>query len=230
MKANGIIDFHAHILPRADHGSDSLETTKKQLLYLKRCGVCTVVATPHFYPQRDNVDTFLKRREESWCRLKSEITEDMPRVLLGAEVLVCSGIDHMPGIERLCVEGTEVILLEMPMGPWRDEHIEAVRRISRLGLTVVMAHIDRYREEEVARLCEDCDVLYQLNGETQSTLAGRRRAYKISRTLPVVAVGSDIHGADKRAAKNLVRLAERLKKSGIDTCESSLALLDKIHH
>jgi len=101
MKANGIIDFHAHILPRADHGSDSLETTKKQLLYLKRCGVCTVVATPHFYPQRDNVDTFLKRREESWCRLKSEITEDMPRVLLGAEVLVCSGIDHMPGIERL---------------------------------------------------------------------------------------------------------------------------------
>ena len=26
-----LVDFHSHILPRADHGSDSVETSLKQL-------------------------------------------------------------------------------------------------------------------------------------------------------------------------------------------------------
>ena len=64
-----MIDFHAHILPGADHGSDGLETSKAQLGCLFKEGITRVVATPHFYPQRHSVDTFLERRD----RAKKEI-------------------------------------------------------------------------------------------------------------------------------------------------------------
>ena len=140
-----IIDFHAHILPGADHGSKDTNTTKSQLELLKKAGVEAVVATPHFYPQNDNVESFLDRRKACTEELLT-IVGERPEIYLGAEVLVCAGIDHMPGLERLCIEGTDVILLEMPFSSWRDEHIEAVGKISRSGLTVVMAHIDRYPE------------------------------------------------------------------------------------
>ena len=54
MEKNKIIDFHAHILPGADHGSRDVKTTKAQLEMLAGAGVKAVVATPHFYPQKDS--------------------------------------------------------------------------------------------------------------------------------------------------------------------------------
>jgi protein-tyrosine phosphatase len=220
-----IIDFHAHILPGADHGSRNTETTRAQLELLKKAGVGAVVATPHFYPQNDSVEDFLERR--SLCAKElSAIDVERPSVYLGAEVLVCAGIDHMPGLEKLCIEGTDVILLEMPFNSWREEHIEAVARISRSGLTVVMAHIDRYPEKDVARLLSECDVLCQLNGETQLTFKGRRKAKRLLQDFPCIAAGSDLHGDDKRAVKNLLRLEKEFEKAGIDTAEEMASLLE----
>lgn len=222
-----LIDFHAHILPGADHGSDSMETSAAQLKLLFEGGVGTVVATPHFYPQRDSVSSFLERRERTLEKLLSGAKGNRPRICAGAEVLVCPGIDHMPGLSRLFIEGTDVILLEMPFGPWSRQHIEAVEGIVRMGAVVVMAHIDRYSPSQIKMLSSQCDVLYQLNGETQKTLSGRKKARDISRELTVAAIGSDIHGADKKAVKNLVRLSKSLDREGADINEMSSALLEK---
>ena len=60
-----MIDFHAHILPGADHGSDGLETSLRQLALAEEAGVDTIVATPHFYPQSDSFSEFLRRRERT---------------------------------------------------------------------------------------------------------------------------------------------------------------------
>ena len=58
-------DFHAHILPGADHGSRSPEDTEAQLTTLGECGVAHVAATPHFYPDVwDSADSFLTFRRE----------------------------------------------------------------------------------------------------------------------------------------------------------------------
>lgn len=225
MEGKRIIDFHAHILPGADHGSRNVETTKAQLELLKRADVTAVVATPHFYPQNDSVDSFLERREECADAFLS-IEADRPDVYIGAEVLVCPGIDHMQGIEKLCIVGTETILLEMPFNSWREEHIDAVARISRSGLTVVMAHIDRYPEKDVIRLLSECDVLCQINGETQATFKGRKKAERLLRNFPCIAAGSDLHGADKKAVKNLLSLAKRFEKAGIDAYGETAALLE----
>ena len=221
-----IIDFHAHILPKADHGSASVKTSCEQLAVLYDAGVEGVVATPHFYPQNDSVSAFLERRERTARELLSADVK-RPRIYLGAEVLVCEGMDHMPDLERLCIEGTDVILLEMPFGFWRDEHIDAVSRIARSGLQVVMAHIDRYPEKDVARLLSECDVLCQINGETQKTFKGRKKADMLLKSYPVVAMGSDIHGSDKKAVKNLLKLSKRFEKIGIDAYGETRFLLEK---
>ncbi|MBQ2729682.1 MAG: hypothetical protein IJF69_02805 [Clostridia bacterium] len=224
MKERCIVDFHAHILPGADHGSDCLETTEKQLKLLKKAGVEKVVATPHFYPQRDSVQSFLERRDKAVEELK-KLTEDRPTVMIGAEVLVCPGIDHMPELEKLCIQGTDILLLEMPFSTWRREHIDAVRKIIKQGYTVIMAHIDRYSDDNIGKLSSEVNVLYQINGEVITSLKGRKKLKRICTCLPVAAVGSDIHMADKKAVKRLLRLCSILHEETDDIADTSMALL-----
>ena len=59
-----ITDFHSHVLPGADHGSDSVETSERQLELLNGAGIDRVVATPHFYPSDVTVGEFLDLREQ----------------------------------------------------------------------------------------------------------------------------------------------------------------------
>ena len=64
------IDFHAHVLPGADHGSANLDTSLKQLALAKQAGIDHVIATPHFYPRHDAPERFLKRRAEAEAALR----------------------------------------------------------------------------------------------------------------------------------------------------------------
>lgn len=68
-----IIDFHSHILPKADHGSGSIETSLKQLEAEAANGVDIVCATPHFYANAENVDKFLERRTRCYNGLMEAI-------------------------------------------------------------------------------------------------------------------------------------------------------------
>ena len=96
------LDYHAHVLPGCDHGSDSLETSRKQLEMAASAGVKTVCATPHFYPHRESVESFLRRRAECAQLLRAHLPERAPEVCLGAEVLICNGMERLDGLHRLC--------------------------------------------------------------------------------------------------------------------------------
>lgn len=207
-KFSDITDFHAHILPGADHGSDSLETSAEQLKILYSAGVRRVVATPHFYPNAVSVETFLKKRSKTIAALSELPGEGIPKVYVGAEVLVCPGIDRMPGLEKLCICGTDVILLEMPFTKWSEELYETVYNVSRMNFRVVMAHIGRYPSHQAERLISDCGVSVQLNGENISSMHGRHKVNRWLEAGIVCAFGSDIHGASKSAAKNLREIYE----------------------
>ncbi len=223
---NPIIDFHAHILPGADHGSESLEESAKQLRYLWKTGAQKVVATPHFYPQRHSVSCFIEKRESAAALLSNAQIGERPEVYLGAEVLLCPGIDRMEDISKLCIKGTNVLFLEMPFSKWGEEHYETVYRLSKSGLRVVMAHVDRYPDKDVERLLSECTVMCQLNAETVKTFRGRKRAENILSSYNVAAIGSDLHGADKSAVHALWSLSERLGDYGKEIFQRSNALLE----
>ena len=108
------LDYHAHVLPGCDHGSDGVETSRKQLAMAAAAGIRTVCATPHFYPHKESIPSFLQRRAESARLLRESLTADAPQLRLGAEVLICDGMERLDGLSRLCREETDELLLEMP--------------------------------------------------------------------------------------------------------------------
>ena len=209
-----LIDMHAHVLPGADHGSDSVEVSRKQLELLAGAGIGTVVATPHFYPQRHTVSEFLRRRRDAFDKLTASDTGDI-RVICGAEVLLCEGMDEMDNLGELCIEGTNTLLLEMPMHPWSTELLDTVERIRNAGLVPVLAHLDRYPEawhESVLEL----GVGVQLNADSLCRLIGSKKYKKMIYDGIAVGIGSDIHGADAKAAH---RFASAVKAIGQAECE-----------
>ncbi len=187
------IDFHAHILPKADHGSDGLETSLKQVALAKEAGIDLLAATPHFYPASDTAEAFLERRDRCWAELRSKLDKNAPRILLGAEVQLCRGIDHLQQIRELCFRDTNVLLLELP-GDFRfkqfERSLEALRYDCKLQ--VVIAHVDRY--PDLAEPILDAGFMGQLNASSLCTLFKKKRFYDWVERGSIVALGSDLHG------------------------------------
>ena len=122
------LDYHAHVLPGCDHGSDRLETSLRQLHMAAAAGIRTICATPHFYPHKESAEAFLRRREECAQLLRAHLPEQAPQICLGAEVLICDGMERLEGLHRLCREGTNELLLEMPF--MRGRSLSGTRCIS----------------------------------------------------------------------------------------------------
>ena len=205
----GLIDFHAHVLPNADHGSSSLDTSLLQLSMAYASGVKIVVATPHFYPERHTVENFLARRSKAYGELSPNIQGDFPKVILGAEVLICPGIDHMEGIEKLCIADTNVILLELPFSDFDVSYCRVVEKLISRGMMVVLAHADRYPKENIEQMI-GVGAKIQLNVSSLCTLFKKKHLYDWIKRGLVVALGSDIHGADKKAYKCFTSAVSRI--------------------
>ena len=200
--ANDIVDFHAHLLPGADHGSDSIETSLFQIRLAREFGVSRIIATPHFYPAVHKVDSFLNKRNSAYEKLASLGLE--VDIRLGAEVLICNGIEKLPGLERLFVNGTNTLLLELPFSDFQTEYCDSVYNLVTDGVEVVLAHADRYSEENIERLIE-LGAKIQLNVDSLSGIFISKHLYRWLESGAVVAFGSDIHGEDKKAYKKFAK-------------------------
>ena len=103
-----LIDFHTHILPGIDDGSRNIEMSLNMLAAQREQQVDEIVATPHFYAQKDSVEEFLLRRQCSYEKLKTKMAETNldQKLHLAAEVYYFQGIGSAGMIPKLCVEGT----------------------------------------------------------------------------------------------------------------------------
>jgi protein-tyrosine phosphatase len=209
MDGKGFVDFHAHILPKADHGSSSVETSTFQLNAAREAGVYRIIATPHFYPHRHLMEDFLKRRDHAYENLKPHIPEGM-QVKLGAEVLICEGIQNIPGIERLFVEGTRTLLLELPFHRYEAYFDTAVKELIEQDIDVIIAHADRYDEKVVEKMLK-AGARLQLNASSLDRFFKRRALFDWVDNGDVIAIGSDIHGKDKDAYRHFTRAISKVK-------------------
>ena len=222
------IDFHAHIVPAADHGCKSLSQAEKQLLMMKDAGIGTVVATPHFYPSAHNVHAFLSRREEGLKQLRTVSPADRPKIIAGAEVLLCQNLHSMPDFDRLCIPGTRVLLLELPYSDITNDILFTVEAILDLDYTVVLAHIDRYLpkyEKEIAFLLS-IGALAQINVSSLHGFFARKRILPYLDQNYVVAFGSDMHGTDKDAMANYAALRNLPNQIFETVCRRTACLLE----
>lgn len=212
-----LIDFHSHILPGADHGSASSEMTEKQLNLIRSANVATVIATPHFYPNRHSLGKFLSRRAESINRMESKCNTDGVKIMCGAEVLVCESIDKMAGLESLCIEKTSLILLEMPTTFWNDGYYATVKNIKNgSGLKPILAHIDRYPYDDIVKLL-NMGIPGQINACALLSAKGRKKYLPMIENGTVVALGSDLHGCSKKDYRIFLKACGVLAKNGLLT-------------
>jgi protein-tyrosine phosphatase len=116
-----MVDFHSHILPGIDDGSDCVDTSLKMLALEKAQGITHVVATPHFYPNRDNPAAFLARRAKAMEALAARMTPELPQVIPGAEVAFFRGMSQSEALVDLTLGKSKFLLVELPPAPWPEE-------------------------------------------------------------------------------------------------------------
>lgn len=197
-----MIDFHSHILPALDDGSKNEEESLKMLEMLSQQGVSTVVATPHFNPDKESVDEFIKRRQNAYEKLRSKLNPQMPEIILGAEIAYYEGISNLADLSRLCIGNTKLLLVEMPMAKWSDFAIGELKKLSNVkGYTIVIAHIERYMNAQSSATWENLrsmGVLCQVNASFFIRLATRKKALRMLIGGEINALGSDCHNLEHR--------------------------------
>ena len=197
-----MIDLHSHILPGMDDGSADVEESLWLLNALADQGVTLVSATPHFYATREYPEDFLRRRAECMEQLLPHLMAKHPALRLGAEVHYFEGMSQAKGLEQLRIEGTPLFLLEMPYGAWSDRMVEEVLELSRIeGMTVVLAHVERYlahKPKQLWKRLADNGVLLQVNAESFSRWFTSRRVMQLMKKGQVHFLGSDCHNRTDR--------------------------------
>ena len=197
-----MIDFHSHVLPGIDDGSKSVEMSLQMLSALKSQGVDTVAATSHFYATERTPQRYLERRQEAFEKLKPVLDETCPRILLGAEVLYYPGISRMEMLPELCLEGTNLLLLEMPFDSWSEYMVREVNDLARSGrFTLLLAHIERYFFKQPVSVWDgflEQGILMQSNAEFFLPFSTRRKALRLLKEGRIHLLGTDTHNMTTR--------------------------------
>lgn len=222
------IDFHSHILPGIDDGSRNVEESVKLLDMMAEDNVDVVVATPHFYAYQNTIDKFISRRNGAYEKLKPHLKPEHPKILLGAEVLYDHSLVKNEELPRLCLQGTEYLLWEMPYQQLTDEIIFDTETLaSSTELSLMIAHIERYLNftsyEELSRLMR-LDVIGQINAKDLTTFKMRRRCKKLIDDGYVYVLGTDYHRVDSGhellgAAEKVIR--EKFHPAMLDIIEEN---------
>lgn len=199
-----MIDWHSHILPNMDDGSRNVAESMNLLKMLVNQQVDTVVATPHFYASLESKEDFLQRRARCYHKLMEEISSeaDLPHILLGAEVKYYPGISARNDLRDLCIEGTRLLLLEMPFSEWTEYTIRELNILAcSKGIVVILAHIERYfslQKEDVWNKLRDNGILMQVNANFFTGAFTKRKALRLLDEGFVHMIGSDCHNITTR--------------------------------
>ena len=224
---NGIIDFHTHILPEVDDGSDSLETSIAMLRAEASQGIRRVVATPHFYAQHDTPERFLARRTEAELRLREEMAKHpgLPELSIGAEVYYFPGVSNSDILSALTIDKKRCIIIEMPLPPWTDRMYRELEDIyTKQGLTPIIAHVDRYiaplRTLGIPKQLAQMPVLIQANAEFFLQRSTAAMAMRMLKGGQIHLLGSDCHNTHDRSPNlelAMDRIRRKLGQGALDT-------------
>ncbi len=200
------IDFHTHILPEMDDGAESVSEAIAMLKAARQSGAETVVLTPHYHAAAPLAD-FVKQRNRKMEMLKKAMQRDggdFPKILCGAEVLLNDSLCGKKHLSELCIEGTNLLLLELPYSAWNKWHFQEVYQLlAERDVSPVMAHIERYMKKpyDMDKI-EDLISIgahFQVNAESFLTFGGRRIIRTLAAEGLISAIGSDCHHMKQRS-------------------------------
>ncbi len=222
-----MVDFHTHLLPYIDDGAKD-ETMSLEMLNMSLAdGVELCVATPHCVIHTpDDIDSFITSRRHSYKKLKTAMAESgkaYPDIILGAEVYLNHDISTLDGIERLCVENTNCMLIEFPHIKQDPRTTEWLYSIMLRGIQPIVAHIDRYpKRESIIADMQGMNLVYQINASNFLSFGTRRLVKKLIMTGELFLVSSDMHNTSSRRC-NMASAYKQAKKLFPDIADDMFA-------
>lgn len=206
-----MIDIHSHIIFDVDDGPKTLEDSRRLLEESYRQGVRTIISTSHrrkgmFETPEEKIAANFKQVQD----LAKQVADDLT-VLYGAEIYYTS--DILKKLEEgtfPSLGDTKYVLIEFSMNtPYKDIH-SALGNVIRLGMTPVVAHIERYHclendEDRVSELINmGCYMQVNSSNVLKPKLFGdrykfmkKRVQFFLERDL-VHFVASDMHNVEDR--------------------------------
>ena len=205
------------MLPGIDDGSKDVAMSLEMISRSVEQGVEGIIFTPHFYADMNSPETFLRKRDKALHELEDNLGSlpKVPVYTTGAEVHYFRGMSRSKDIERLCIGKSDYMLIEMPFRNWQPNMIDEIEEISLvLGLRVIIAHIERYFDQDkklVNRLLDNPNLLIQCNAEFFIEKSTYSKAVRLLKTRRIDLLGSDSHNLSSRRP-NLAEAVEIIEK------------------
>lgn len=214
------IDYHSHVLPGIDDGAKSIEESVEILDMMAKAGVDVLFCTPHFYPHKQSLESFLDKRNEAFELLKPYIKLNHPEIRLGAEVLLSKSLSPEE-LTLLKLQGTDYVLIEMPYVHFSQSIYNSLYEVADTqNVKVLVAHIERYLQynslDEVEELFAQENAIGQINCTSLRKFGLRRNCIKLIRHGCVQALGSDYHRIERGYAlldEGVRILGKKLRKN-----------------
>ena len=140
-----MIDIHSHIIFGVDDGAKTLADSIELLKESRRQGVKAIIATPH--RRKDMFDIDMEIVQNNFNILKEEAAKNFPDIdiYLGSEVYYKEGeLENIENKKYPTLAGTDYLLIEYNYGISYRELERSLKGILLLGLTPIIAHIERY--------------------------------------------------------------------------------------
>ena len=170
-----MIDLHCHIYPKIDDGPVSLDETKAMLSIAKKEGISTIVATHHFYEEEHTVESYLKAVNDARIRTQPIIDELELDICIigGAEVFISPFIAELKDIEKLCINGSRYLLIELPMAEIPQYTEDVIYSLNLKGIRPIIAHPERNRRIISQVTAADVDDVAGVQGDGTKQPRGR---------------------------------------------------------
>lgn len=202
------IDFHTHFLPNVDDGADSVEKSYCMLKKMADEGVAVAFATPHCLLSREDEKTFIERRKESLGAIEDFIEEmnpdfEVPDIRTGAEIRVSREMESFDYPEELTLEGTGLMLFELPYSEYLATYGENIYNLSlKAGVTPVIAHMERYinlyDEYDYNNILSIPNVVCQISTDFMEDKKTAKFVAELIRNEFPLIFGSDCHNMSSR--------------------------------
>ncbi|HOX43052.1 MAG TPA: phosphotransferase [Myxococcota bacterium] len=234
-----MIDLHCHLLPGVDDGSESMEESLEMARALAGLGFRAVCCTPHVQVAMFSRST--EELQELRDKLQIAVTRaGIPLELLpGGEHHASEVLEVLAGDRLLRYRRRDAFLLEFSLRGFPPRVDEMLFRFQLKGLTVVLAHVERYPEVQadpraLAPLRErGVQCLVNLSSLARRwDAASQASARTLLQAGLVDAVSSDLHDPDgvEAVAEGLAALRELVDPSAFerltDTTPAILAGLE----
>jgi protein-tyrosine phosphatase len=195
------VDCHSHVVPSGDDGAKTPEDGLELCDLAAASGTAILFATPHVWPHLTLTEQREQQTRRAYERLKARVHLDLR---LGFELTPAPPLLREDPA-RYLLEGTDVVLAEMPFAGPASDLVELAEHVERAGLTPLIAHPERTEPVlERPELAQELAQRWPLQVNASSLLGRHGRqieelAWQLVEAGDVAAVASDGHRLSRPA-------------------------------